>query len=328
MRKAVKEMDTLVKSVEKNNEAVALQASYGSSEASLGTAGVPREHAAAAPISDVATRKASPRAAASVQMPEWSKDEDASLIKLVREHGVGDWNGKVELLGMGRSSKSISKRWKKLSESVDLSSGLAVAAAGSNSTDSQSVGSKRRRPSKAKEDQSSAADSKPAKKATTPVPSKPKSVMMLDAWKAVRNVIDETDGRERAEIFVKLPTVEELPAYYEIIGSPIDLRTVREKIDEGKYRRWDSFERDMMLVFANARQFNMEGSQVYEDAVALEKAFKAQPAPGEGGMQTFDPSVESNEAQPAQDLTNPAPKRRVGGESNGGSNTGGKKRRR
>eukprot|EP01043_Picozoa_sp_COSAG02_P096890 COSAG02_NODE_33140_length_504_cov_36.187654_1_plen_84_part_01 len=83
-----------------------------------------------------------------------------------------------------------------------------------------------------------------------------------------------------------------------------------------------------MLVFANARQFNMEGSQVYEDAVALEKAFKAQPASGEGGMQTFDPSVESNEAQPAQDLTNPAPKRRVGGENNGGSNTGGKKRRR
>ena len=35
------------------------------------------------------------------------------------------------------------------------------------------------------------------------------------------------DGRrERAEIFVQLPSKEELPVYYEIISNPMDLRTV------------------------------------------------------------------------------------------------------
>ena len=48
---------------------------------------------------------------------------------------------------------------------------------------------------------------------------------MLGAWKAVREAKD--GRRERAEIFVQLPSKEELPVYYEIIGNPMDLRTVR-----------------------------------------------------------------------------------------------------
>ena len=189
--------------------------------------------------------------------------------------------------------------------------------------DQAAAGSKRRRPSDEKQEQSPAgmqeASVLPAKKTALSVPSKPKSVMMLDAWTAVRNVVDKKDGRERAAIFVQLPTKEELPAYYGVIGSPMDLRTVREKIDEGKYRRWDSFERDMLLVFANAQQFNMEGSQIYEDAVALEKVFKAQPAPDEGGAHTSDPSA---------DQDSQSAKRKAAGGRGSDSNTAGDKRRR
>jgi hypothetical protein len=225
------------------------------------------------------------------------------------------------------------KEMESLVKSVEQNNeAVALQPISSGSEPLGAAGTKRRRSSKDKEEQSSAAmqeeDSKPAKQTALPVPSKPKSVMMLDAWTAVRNVIDEKDGRERAQVFMQLPTVEELPAYYEVIGSPIDLRTVREKIDEGRYRRWDSFERDMMLVFANARQFNMEGSRIYDDAEALEKAFKAQPAPDEVGIQVFDPSVESSKPQSAHDLTKSPGKRKAGGESNGGSSTGEKKRRR
>ena len=132
-------------------------------------------------------------------------------------------------------------------------------------------------------------------------PEQSKSELMLGAWKAVREAKD--GRRERAEIFVQLPSKEELPVYYEIIGNPMDLRTVRrppahhptdgafglttaslcpqvrERIDEGKYRRWDNFERDMMLIFENAKLFNMEGSEIHADAVVLEQVFKAQPAP-------------------------------------------------
>ena len=56
-------------------------------------------------------------------------------------------------------------------------------------------------------------------------PEQSKSELMLGAWKAVREAKD--GRRERAEIFVQLPSKEELPVYYEIISNPMDLRTVR-----------------------------------------------------------------------------------------------------
>jgi len=48
----------------------------------------------------------------------------------------------------------------------------------------------------------------------------------------VRDAKDK-DGRERAAIFVQLPDRDELPSYYEVIDHPMDLRMVREKMDEG-----------------------------------------------------------------------------------------------
>lgn len=169
-------------------------------------------------------------------------------------------------------------------------------------------------------------EDQPARKVTASDPSKPKSVMMLDAWTAVRNTKDE-NGRERATNFIQLPPAEELPDYYKVISSPIDMRMVREKIDEGQYRRWDSFERDMLLVFANARLFNLEDSQIYEDAVALEKVFKSQPKPIEGVTQVFDPSVERRKPQSAQDFGQFS-KRKSTGANESDSNMAGSKRRR
>jgi hypothetical protein len=168
-----------------------------------------------------------------------------------------------------------------------------------------------------------AAAAKPAKKAAVEVeaaaaaaaaavvPSKPKAELMLEAWDAVRNATD-AEGRERADIFVTLPPKEELPEYYDIIRSPIDLRSIKEKIDEGGYRRWDNFERDMLLVFENARTYNMEGSEVHEDATALEQVFRSQPTPAGGGgaKAFFDPSVEGAKPQLAQELAKRGKKRR------------------
>eukprot|EP01046_Picozoa_sp_COSAG06_P004781 COSAG06_NODE_206_length_20263_cov_29.102559_3_plen_202_part_00 len=175
--------------------------------------------------------------------------------------------------------------------------------------------------SAAKPAKKSAAAAKPAKKAAVEVeaaaaaaaavPSKPKAELMLEAWDAVRNATD-AEGRERADIFVALPPKEELPEYYDIIRSPIDLRSIKEKIDEGGYRRWDNFARDMLLVFENARTYNMEGSEVHEDATALEQVFRSQPTPAGGGgaKALFDPSVEGAKPQLAQESAKRGKKRR------------------
>ena len=104
------------------------------------------------------------------------------------------------------------------------------------------------------------------------------------AWDAVRNATEheaagtkrKSEARVLSELFLELPSHDDLPDYFETIKKPMDLRMIRERIDEKQYRRWENFERDMLLMFENARTYNVEGSQIYADAVALEKVFRAQ----------------------------------------------------
>ena len=67
--------------------------------------------------------------------------------------------------------------------------------------------------------------------------------------------------------------------YYEIVKQPIDLATIRNKIENKKYRAVEEFESDMKLLFRNARRFDSranlpEDQVVSRDADALEYVLK------------------------------------------------------
>ena len=47
--------------------------------------------------------------------------------------------------------------------------------------------------------------------------------------------------------------------------------TINERIKNGSYRTEDDYLADMKLMFSNCRQYNEEGSDIYEDANVLEK---------------------------------------------------------
>lgn len=83
----------------------------------------------------------------------------------------------------------------------------------------------------------------------------------------------EFDLRKRSEIFMVLPSKQDLPYYYRVIKRPIDLTMIRERIDNDKYTDMWRFKEDMELMFDNARQFNSEDSLVYEDACVLTDVF-------------------------------------------------------
>lgn len=53
-------------------------------------------------------------------------------------------------------------------------------------------------------------------------------------------------------ILQKCPSKRLVPAYYEIITKPIDLTTIRNKLDNGEYNSFDAFEQDLILLFRNA----------------------------------------------------------------------------
>ena len=52
------------------------------------------------------------------------------------------------------------------------------------------------------------------------------------------------------------PIKMELPDYLEVIKEPMDLSTIRKRLDVGFYRELDSFARDVSLMFENAMTYN------------------------------------------------------------------------
>ncbi|KJH49886.1 protein, SNF2 family [Dictyocaulus viviparus] len=78
------------------------------------------------------------------------------------------------------------------------------------------------------------------------------------------------DGREIAVPFIELPTKRELPDYYEVVQNPMDFARIKKKIDKGRYATIEEMGGDVKLLCENARLYNMEGSDIYNDSLLLE----------------------------------------------------------
>ncbi|EPY81654.1 hypothetical protein CB1_000723006 [Camelus ferus] len=78
-----------------------------------------------------------------------------------------------------------------------------------------------------------------------------------------------SSGRQLSEVFIQLPSRKELPEYYELIRKPVDFKKIKERIRNHKYRSLGDLEKDVMLLCHNAQTFNLEGSQLREDAGSL-----------------------------------------------------------
>ncbi|XP_077428953.1 protein polybromo-1-like isoform X3 [Vanacampus margaritifer] len=78
-------------------------------------------------------------------------------------------------------------------------------------------------------------------------------------------------GRRLCDLFMVKPSKKDYPDYYKVILEPMDLRTIEHNIRSDKYLTEDAMVEDMKLMFRNARHYNEEGSQVFNDADVLEK---------------------------------------------------------
>uniref|UniRef100_A0A1I8PEL3 Protein polybromo-1 n=1 Tax=Stomoxys calcitrans TaxID=35570 RepID=A0A1I8PEL3_STOCA len=78
--------------------------------------------------------------------------------------------------------------------------------------------------------------------------------------------------RKPIDLFMEKPPRKIYPDYYDIIQNPIDMNTIEHNIRAEKYRDVEDVVADYRLMFANCRQYNEEGSNIYEDANVLEKA--------------------------------------------------------
>uniref|UniRef100_A0A183V7M0 SWI/SNF related, matrix associated, actin dependent regulator of chromatin, subfamily a, member 4 n=1 Tax=Toxocara canis TaxID=6265 RepID=A0A183V7M0_TOXCA len=82
-----------------------------------------------------------------------------------------------------------------------------------------------------------------------------------------------SSGHEVAGAFEQLPSRRELPDYYEVIEKPMDLNKMKRKIKEGRYSSVQDMGKDLKLLCANARKYNIDGSEIFNDSVLLESVW-------------------------------------------------------
>jgi ATP-dependent helicase STH1/SNF2 len=73
--------------------------------------------------------------------------------------------------------------------------------------------------------------------------------------------------------FVDLPPKNDYPDYYQLIKQPICMKQIETKINKKQYQSLKQFRQDMGLLCANCRQYNEDGSVLYNDANVIEVCF-------------------------------------------------------
>ncbi|EEB13504.1 predicted protein [Pediculus humanus corporis] len=81
----------------------------------------------------------------------------------------------------------------------------------------------------------------------------------------------DSKGRHLSLVFAKLPSRIDYPDYYEVIKKPIDLDKIGSKLKGGHYETLDDLVTDLILMLDNACKFNEPDSQIYKDALQLQR---------------------------------------------------------
>ncbi|MDA4133434.1 MAG: hypothetical protein OK454_09980, partial [Thaumarchaeota archaeon] len=78
------------------------------------------------------------------------------------------------------------------------------------------------------------------------------------------------EGGLRVLAFEKTVDKASNPGYYDVIQNPIALDAIKKRAKRKKYRSVDEVLADLELMFENAKAYNEEGSDIYDDAVELQ----------------------------------------------------------
>ncbi|XP_057373680.1 bromodomain adjacent to zinc finger domain protein 2B-like [Daphnia carinata] len=77
-----------------------------------------------------------------------------------------------------------------------------------------------------------------------------------------REILDQLEAHEEAWPFLLPVNTKQFPTYKKIIRSPMDLSTIRKKLNDGIYKTRDDFCADLQLMFVNCVTFNEDDSPV------------------------------------------------------------------
>jgi histone acetyltransferase len=90
------------------------------------------------------------------------------------------------------------------------------------------------------------------------------------------HLLSAMQNHQSAWPFLKPVNAEEVPDYYNLIMEPMDLETMRKRLEEDAYAAPDDFIRDAKLIFSNCRRYNKETTPYWQNANQLEEFMNQQ----------------------------------------------------
>jgi Bromodomain len=76
--------------------------------------------------------------------------------------------------------------------------------------------------------------------------------------------------RPDAVNFYEKPPRKDIPDYYKVIKRPTAILEVKKGVERGKIQDWETFAAEVGLIWTNAKEYNEDGSEIYEMASELE----------------------------------------------------------
>ena len=97
----------------------------------------------------------------------------------------------------------------------------------------------------------------------------PMVARMKNILKGLRKFRDENEN-QLIRHFEKLPDKVTMPEYFSEIKSPMSIEMLKRNIKRNHYRSVDHFMAHVDMMFNNAKEYNEDGSEIFEDASTLQ----------------------------------------------------------
>lgn len=115
------------------------------------------------------------------------------------------------------------------------------------------------------------------------------SQMSQDDFDSALNLLNEIEkpkNKNKIWPFLQPVTDSEAPGYSSVVKKPMDLSTVRSKLNRKSYDSFNSFVADLQLICDNCKLYNPENSEIYKLGIELERLFKREVDKKDGGLDT------------------------------------------
>jgi hypothetical protein len=100
-------------------------------------------------------------------------------------------------------------------------------------------------------------------------------ILSAEDYENIKRLVKQLWANRNSIPFQNPVDPEAVPAYYKLVGEPMDLGNIDKKVNNGSYNKLCEFVGDVMRIFENCRFFNQPSSSIMKSAEGLEAFFNS-----------------------------------------------------